>query len=109
MSQGDIAFTTAKSITGLVLVEFIVTFAPTPAITIIFAEGAGGPQHVVRLTDANATGFDYAAGVFTDGVARAVTGEMTAMLGVLFKVNAKTLGIQRLVTDGVITVPGTVG
>jgi hypothetical protein len=109
MPQGDITFTAAKSVTGLVLVEFIVTFAPTPAITIIFSEGAGGPQHVVRLTDASASGFDYAAGVFIDNVARVITGEMTAMLGVLFKVNAKTLGIQRLITDGVITVPGTVG
>ncbi len=115
MPNGDITLTTAKTITvtGLVLQTFLIDFAGSN-VQISFAEVATGNVHVVRLTDAACIGFDLTAGVFTDGVARAITGEMTKLLGVLFGAGASTAGqrktnaVQTLITDGVITVAGTV-
>lgn len=118
MANGDIALTTPKSIANLVLGEVDIVILPNAFMTITFFEGdALGPSHVVRIANAagSVTGFDLAAGVFTDNVARALTGYLTTILGVLFVGNATTLNqrktatIQRLITDGVITLAGAVG
>lgn len=115
MANGDIALNTPKSVPSLPLGDLTIVILPAAFMTITFFEvDARGPSHVVRIDNNAVTGFDYAAGVFTDGVARALSGYLTTILGVLFIGNASTLNarktalVQRLVTDGVITLAGTV-
>lgn len=110
MASGDITLTTPKSVSALPLMEFNIVFLPAPAMTITFGEGgAAGPSHSVRITDTGATGFDYTAGVFTDGIARVISGEYTAMLGIIFGAGAstpnqrKSAAINRLSASGVVT------
>jgi hypothetical protein len=120
MAAGDIALTTPKSIPNLPLGEVHINILPTAFATFTFYEvDATGPSHTVRIVNATlsgVTGFNYSAGVFTDNVARTtLTNYLTTILGVLFIGDASTLNqrktavVQRLITDGVITVPGTVG
>lgn len=122
MANGDIALTTPKSIPNVVFGDVAVFQLPSPFVTVTFYENdATGPSHTVRITNSATnvsgavTGFDYAAGVFTDGVARAPGNNyLTAILGVLFIGNATTLNqrktalVSRLIADGVITAAGTV-
>lgn len=115
MANGDITLTTPKSVSALPLLEFNIGFQPTAVMTLTFAEtGATGTCHSVRITDASATGFDYAAGVFTDNVPRVISGEYTAMIGIIFGAGAstpaqrKTAAVNRLFTSGVVTLTGTV-
>lgn len=122
MASGDIALTTPRSIPNVVFGDVFVAQLPTPMVTVTFFENdATGPAHVVRITNSGTNvpgavlGFDYAAGVFTDGVQRAPGNNyLTTILGVLFIGDASTLNqrksalVTRLKTDGVITVPGTV-
>ena len=74
-----------------------------------------GAIHTVTLTDASCVGFGVSGGLVLDGLQRAVTGEYTKLLGILFgaatgNANARrTAAVQALVTDGIITVTGTVG
>jgi hypothetical protein len=116
MAAGDIALTTPRSIPSLPLGELNIVILPTAFLTATFFEvDAKGASHVVRITNAEVTGFDYAAGVFTDNVPRVQSSYLTTILGVLFIGNASTLNarktalVQRLIADGVITVAGTVG
>ena len=123
MANGDIALTTPKSVPTLVLAEVDICIVPPPAsLSISFLEvDEKGPVHSVRITNSatNAVGavkgFDYAAGVFTETNPTPGNNYLTTILGVLFIGNASTLNqrktalVQRLVTDGVITVAGTVG
>lgn len=118
MANGDIALTTPKSVPNLSLGEVDICIIPSPFMAITFFEtDEKGPTHVVRITNAagDVKGFDLTAGVFTDNVPRALTGYLTTILGVLFIGNASTLNqrksalVNRLITDGVITVAGTVG
>lgn len=116
MAAGDIALTTPRSIPNLVLIELNIGFLPTPVMTVTFAEvNSAGTSHSVRITDTSATGFDYSAGAFTDGVPRVISNEYTAMVGILFGAGAstpnqrKTAGVQRCFTSGVITATATVG
>ena len=116
MANGDIALTTPKSVPSLALGELNITILPAALMTVTFFEvDATGPSHVVRITNSTVTGFDYAAGVFTDNVPRALSGYLTTILGVLFIGNATTLNqrktalVTRLFTDGVITATATVG
>lgn len=116
MANGDITLTTPKSTSLLPLLEFNIGFLPTPAMTITFAEtSAGGASHSVRITDANAIGFDYSAGAFTDNVARVISGEYTTMIGIIFGAGVntpaqrKTAAVQRLSASGVVTGTFTVG
>jgi hypothetical protein len=115
MASGDISLTVPKSIPNLPLGEVGITILPSAFVTFTFFENdSTGPAHVVRITNSVVTGFDFAAGVFTDNVPRALSGYLTTILGVLFIGNAsnlnarKTATVQRLVTDGVITLAGTV-
>lgn len=109
MGQGDIALTAPLVLPSLQLLAFHIAFAPSPSLTITWADNVTGAVHTVTLTDTGGVGFDYAAGVFQDGIVRGVTNEYSKMLAALFKANAKTIGVQLLVTDGVITAAGTVG
>ncbi len=119
MGAGDIALTVPRSIPSLPLGEIDIVVLPTAFMTITFFEvDAGGAAHVVRISNAAVTGFDFgivAAGAFTDGISRALSNYLTTILGVLFIGNATTLNqrktalVQRLVTDGVITGTFTVG
>ena len=115
MANGDITLTTPKSVSALPLLEFNIGFLPSAVMTITFAEtNPAGPSHSVRISDAGATGFDYAAGVFTDNVPRVISGEYTAMILVIFGAGAstpaqrKTAAVNRLITSGVVTLTGTV-
>lgn len=117
MANGDLALTTPRSIANLVLAEVNITIVPSAFMTVTFVEtDSTGAAHTVRITNAasGVTGFDLTAGVFTDGVARALSGYLTTILGVLFIGNASTLNqrktalVTRLITDSVITVAGTV-
>jgi hypothetical protein len=115
MANGDMTLTTPKtiSITGLTLVQMVLSLA-TSTMQIVFQETATGVLHSAQLTDASCIGFDLTAGVFTDSVPRAVTGEYTKLLGILFGAGAstpaqrKTAAVQALVTDGIVTVACTV-
>lgn len=119
MANGDIALTTPRIIPSLPLGDLHIAVLPSPYMTVVFFEGdASGTPHVVRITNATGggvSGFDYSAGVFTDGVPRVQTNYLTTILGVLFIGNASTLNqrktalVQRLVADGVITGTFTVG
>lgn len=117
MANGDLALTTPRSIANLVLAEVNIVIVPSAFMTVTFFEtDEKGANHVVRITNAasGVTGFDLTAGVFTEGITRVLSGYLTTILGVLFIGNASTLNqrktalVSRLVTDGVITVAGTV-
>ena len=115
MAAGDITLTVPKSVPLIPLGAVDICILPSPFITFTFFEvDEKGPTHVVRITNAAVTGFDFAAGVFTDNVPRALSGYLTTILGVLFIGNAttlnqrKTAAVTRLFTDGVITLTGTV-
>jgi hypothetical protein len=116
MASGDITLTVPKSIPNLPLGEVDIGILPAPAFVrfAFFEIDATGPVHVVTITNTQVTGFGYAAGVFTDGVDRGMSGYLTTILGVLFVGNATTLNqrktatVQRLITDGVITLAGSV-
>src|SRR6476646_7379509 len=110
MANGDLSLTTPRSVGTLPLLEFNIGFLPVPAMTVTFGEvSATGTSHSVRITDTAATGFDYSAGVFTDGIGRVITGEYSAMLGIIFGAGAstpnqrKSAAINRLLTSGVVT------
>lgn len=116
MAAGDIALTTPKSIPTLPLGDIHISVLPSAFMTLTFFEvDARGTAHVVSIDNTRVAGFDYTGGVFTDGVARALAGYLTTILGVLFIGNATTLNqrktalVQRLVADGVITGTFTVG
>lgn len=110
MANGDIALTSPRVVTVNGLVFDSVQYSPSEQILrIFFRETTTGTRHEVTITNSNCIGIDYAAGVFTDNVLRAVSGQLTAMLAVIFKAGAVTNGVQRLITDGIITIPGTVG
>lgn len=122
MANGDIALTVPKSVPNLPLGEVHIGILPTPFLTVTFYEGdEKGPSHTVRITNSatNAVGavqgFDYTAGVFTDGVQRQPGNNyLTTILGVLFIGDASTLNqrktalVSRLRADGVISAAGTV-
>lgn len=119
MASGDIGLTVPKSIPSLPLGNVDITILPSAIVLFTFFEvDATGPSHVVRITNAAVTGFDYGivvAGAFTDNISRTGLGSyLNTILGVLFIGNATTLNqrktatVQRLVTDGVITLAGTV-
>lgn len=119
MANGDIALTVPKSVAAAALSDVHIGLLPVPYITFVFLEsGVGSAGHGVYITNAVVTGFDYGIvtpGAFTDGISRAQSNYLTTILGVLFIGNANTLAqrktatVQRLITDGVITVAGTVG
>lgn len=118
MANGDITLPVAKTIPGVPLGEITISVFPAAFMSITFFEGdGGGPTHVVRISNASVTGFDFSAGVFTDNLPRALAGYLTTILGVLFIGNATTLNqrrtalVQRLIADGVLTgfVAGNVG
>lgn len=108
MAAGDLTLNTPKVVTvgGLVLSEILVRAAE---MIITFNETSSGAAHVVILRDSGCIGVDYAGGVLTDGVPRAIAGEFSKMLGLLFKAGAKTTLTSTLIADGVTTVAGTVG
>lgn len=118
MASGDIALTVPKSVPNLPLAEVNISIVPSPFMTITFVEvDEKGKAHVVRITNAanGVQGFDVVGSVITDDQTRALSGYLTTILGVLFIGNASTLNqrktalVQRLITDGVIVVTGTVG
>ncbi|MCA1824403.1 MAG: hypothetical protein LC640_09120 [Frankia sp.] len=80
-----------------------------------FEGGIGGPSHSAKLFDGFCVGFDYSAGVFTDNLMRAISGERAKLIGLLFGAGAntpaqrQTAAIQALLADGVINVSGAVG
>lgn len=118
MGAGDITITTPPTVPTLPLAEIDIIILPGPAALVasFFEGGPAGKSHVVRITNAGVTGFDLAAGVFTDFVDRPAlaTGYLTTILGVLFVGDASSLNARksaftnRLKADGVITVTGTV-
>lgn len=112
MANGDITLPTPKSVPLIVLAEVDITIIPSAFLTVSFFEtDEKGLCHTIRITNAvnGVLGFDYSAGVFTEGITRALTGYLTTILGVLFIGNASTLNqrktalVQRLITDNVIT------
>lgn len=108
MAAGDISLTTPKVLTINALSFVQVTISPT-SMEIILQETATGVTHRVFITNASCTGLDLAAGVFTDNVPRAIAGELTRLFGLVLKATPLTVLMQTLLTDGVVTVAGTVG
>jgi len=112
MASGDMNLNVAKVLTvsGLTLQSFVIDLV-NAFMQLTFIEVATGTPHVVRLTDAasGCTGFDLTGGAFTDGLARAVSGEYTKLIGIIFGAGAntpnqrKTAATAALITDGVIT------
>jgi hypothetical protein len=115
MAAGDITLTAAvtTSVPGFTVARLDINLAGG-LMNVQFLDALGG-VHQATLTDASCVGFGISGGVITDGIARAITGEYTKLIGILFgsatgNANARrSAAIQALVTDGVITVTGTVG
>lgn len=115
MSNGDIALASPVTVASLLLGEINIILVPSAVLTVTFFETDGaGRTHLVRITNVAVTGFDLTAGVFTEGVTRALAGYLTTILGVIFVGDGSTLNqrktalVTRLRTDNVITVAGTV-
>lgn len=108
MAAGDIALATPKTITVNTL-QFSSVVITATFMDIYLQETATGVQHRVHVDNASCTGLDLTAGVFTDGVPRAIAGELTRIFGLVLKATPLTTLIQTLVSDGVITVAGAVG
>ena len=108
MAAGDITLTSPKvtTVTGLQLAQIAVT---TTEMQVTLIETATGFAHVVRINNGSCIGVDYTAGVFTDNVPRAVSGEFTKLRNLLFQAGAQSTLMTTLVADGVLTVAGAVG
>lgn len=115
MSAGDITLTAAltQSIPGFTLTRYTIDLEQA-RMDMSFKDALGG-YHSVTLTDAACVGYGVSGGAVVDGIPRAITGEYTKLLGIIFgaatgNANARrTAATQALVTDGVVTVTGTVG
>jgi hypothetical protein len=108
MAAGDITLTTPKVITTNTL-QFVQAVVTPSSIDVFLKESVTGAMHSVHIDNASCVGVDYAGGVFTDGVARAIAGEFTRLLGLVFKASPLTVLMSTLQGDGVITVAGSVG
>jgi hypothetical protein len=115
MAAGDISLTAAvtQSIPSFTFIRLELDLrAATLAIQY---QDARGDIHGVMLADTTCIGFGISGSVISDNIARAVTGEYTGMLGVIFgtatgNANARRTAMsQKLITDGIVTVTGTVG
>lgn len=115
MAAGDITLTVAvtKSLPGFTLTRLDSDLANT-TMTFYFADALGA-THVATASDTKCSGFDVTGNVVTDNLPRAVTGEFTKLIGIIFgaatgNANARRSGaVQALKDDGVITLTGTVG
>lgn len=108
MAAGDITLTTPKVITTNAL-QFVQAVVTTSSIDVYLKESVTGILHNVHVDNTSCLGIDYAGGVFTDGVPRAIAGEFTRLLGLVFKASPLTVLMSTLQGDGVITVAGSVG
>jgi|SRR5579862_1916228 len=110
MANGDISLSSPKTISvpTLQLASVLLDLVGN-SVQLVYLEAGTGVVHVVVVTDTGAVGVDYSGGVFTDSVKRVISGEFTKLLGLLFKAGARTTLTQTLITDGVLTVAGTVG
>lgn len=108
MANGDITLSSPKviNVNTLVFVQAVLT---PNSMEVVFQESATGQLHRVQVTDAGCVGFDLTAGVFTDGITRAVAGELTKLYGVILKAGALTALTTTLKADGIVTVAGSVG
>lgn len=108
MAAGDITLTTPKvlNISSLLFVQVTIT---STSMDVVLQEAATGVNHHVVINNTSCSGLDLTAGVFTDSVPRAIAGELTRVFGLVLKATPLTTLVQTLVTDGVITVAGTVG
>lgn len=108
MAAGDITLTTPKVTTDSAL-KFVQAVVTSNSIEVYLAESASGVPHRVTITNSGCVGIDYSGGAFADDVPRAVTGEFTKLLGLIFKANPLNTLTTTLQTDGIITVAGSVG
>lgn len=108
MAAGDITLSSPKVVTTNTL-QFVQAVVTPTAMEITLQESATGILHRALVTNASCVGVDYAAGVFTDNVPRAVAGEFTKLLGLVFKANPLTVLMSTLQADGIVTVAGAVG
>lgn len=115
MSAGDITLTAAINavvVTGFTVRSLNINLA-SGTMQLLFQDPGGG-IHIVDLNDVSCVGFGIVGSVITDAIPRAVAAEYTKMIGILFgaatgNANARrTAATQALVTDGIITVTGTV-
>lgn len=108
MANGDITLSSPLVRTTNTL-QFVQAVIATNSIEVIFQESVTGTVHRVFITNTSCIGVDYAGGVFTDNVNRAVSGELTKLFGLVLKTGALTTLIQTLQTDGILTIAGSVG
>ncbi len=116
MAAGDISLTTPinKVVVSGFSVRDLNISLKNAKMEVVFEEPTGD-IHTVRLNDTSCLGFGISGSVVTDDIPRAVSGEYTKLLGILFGAGAntpnqrRTAAINALVTDGIITVVGTVG
>lgn len=108
MAAGDITLSSSKTITVSSL-QFVQAVVTTTSIDVYLQESSTLTQHRIHIDNTSCTGVDYTGGVFTDNVARAVTGELTKIFGLVFKAAPITTLMTTLQTDGIVTVAGTVG